>query len=245
MKSPAAWRAASIRMARCWWKLRPACDGSFPAKSACGSNSEHLVSRHRQYPRQVGRAARRASVGACARCRTRLGAAGVAALVRAAPRDVERVVAVCVAGRQATNARSQPRCARASGCARSSSVRRARPRRAQRLSGYLAARRGPMGGRHRRARAGARPRPALVVNIGTALTIDAVTGNGRHLGGAIVPGPNTMIESLLAGTHGIRRRAQGARRTGSRRARAVRRRHRECARRRRRIRRSRIHRPRR
>jgi type III pantothenate kinase len=49
----------------------------------------------------------------------------------------------------------------------------------------------------------------VVANIGTALTIDAVTAAGKHLGGAIVPGPSTMIESLLAGTHGIRRRARG------------------------------------
>ena len=49
----------------------------------------------------------------------------------------------------------------------------------------------------------------VVANIGTALTIDAVTAKGKHLGGAIVPGPSTMIESLLAGTHGIRRRARG------------------------------------
>jgi type III pantothenate kinase len=49
----------------------------------------------------------------------------------------------------------------------------------------------------------------VVANIGTALTIDAVTAQGKHLGGAIVPGPSTMIESLLAGTHGIRRRARG------------------------------------
>ncbi|HLA73522.1 MAG TPA: type III pantothenate kinase [Steroidobacteraceae bacterium] len=49
----------------------------------------------------------------------------------------------------------------------------------------------------------------VVANIGTALTIDAVTAAGKHLGGAIVPGPSTMIESLLSGTHGIRRRARG------------------------------------
>ena len=49
----------------------------------------------------------------------------------------------------------------------------------------------------------------VVANIGTALTIDAVTAAGKHLGGAIIPGPSTMIESLLAGTHGIRRRARG------------------------------------
>jgi type III pantothenate kinase len=59
-------------------------------------------------------------------------------------------------------------------------------------------------------------RPALVVNIGTALTVDLVSADGLHLGGAIVPGPSTMIASLLAGTHGIRRRARGARGAGRR-----------------------------
>jgi type III pantothenate kinase len=52
-------------------------------------------------------------------------------------------------------------------------------------------------------------RPVVVANVGTALTIDAVDAQGKHLGGAIVPGPSTMIESLLAGTHGIRKRAGG------------------------------------
>jgi type III pantothenate kinase len=53
-------------------------------------------------------------------------------------------------------------------------------------------------------------RPVLIANIGTALTIDAVAGNGRHAGGAIVPGPDAMVWSMLAGTHGIARRARGA-----------------------------------
>jgi type III pantothenate kinase len=52
---------------------------------------------------------------------------------------------------------------------------------------------------------------ALVVNVGTALTVDLVTATGRHRGGAIVPGPTTMVASLLEGTNGIRRRAQGVR----------------------------------
>ena len=53
-------------------------------------------------------------------------------------------------------------------------------------------------------------RPVLVANIGTALTLDAVTGTGRHLGGAIVAGPDAMVASMLKGTHGIARRAAGA-----------------------------------
>jgi len=51
----------------------------------------------------------------------------------------------------------------------------------------------------------------VIANAGTALTIDAVSASGRHRGGAIIPGPATMVESLLSGTHGIRRRAAGGR----------------------------------
>jgi type III pantothenate kinase len=39
-----------------------------------------------------------------------------------------------------------------------------------------------------------------VVDVGTAATIDAVTADGRHLGGFIVPGPRLMVASLLRGT---------------------------------------------
>jgi len=52
-------------------------------------------------------------------------------------------------------------------------------------------------------------RAVVIANVGTALTIDAVAAGGRHRGGAIIPGPKVMVESLLSGTHGIRRRAQG------------------------------------
>lgn len=53
------------------------------------------------------------------------------------------------------------------------------------------------------------PRQALcLVGIGSALTIDLLAPDGRHLGGCIVPGPQMMIESLLRETAGIRRRAQ-------------------------------------
>jgi type III pantothenate kinase len=56
-------------------------------------------------------------------------------------------------------------------------------------------------------------RTAVIANVGTALTIDAVSAAGRHRGGAIVPGPATMVASLLSGTHGIQRRAKGGRST--------------------------------
>lgn len=51
--------------------------------------------------------------------------------------------------------------------------------------------------------------PVCVVGVGTAMTIDLVGADGRHRGGVIVPAPNLMVETLLANTHGIRRRAQG------------------------------------
>jgi type III pantothenate kinase len=44
----------------------------------------------------------------------------------------------------------------------------------------------------------------LVVNAGTALTIDALTAEGRFLGGLIVPGPALMRRSLDHGTAGLR-----------------------------------------
>lgn len=60
------------------------------------------------------------------------------------------------------------------------------------------------------ARALCSPAPALVVDIGTATTLDLLDGRGVHRGGAILPGPALMIESLLRDTGGIRRRAGGA-----------------------------------
>jgi type III pantothenate kinase len=44
----------------------------------------------------------------------------------------------------------------------------------------------------------------LVVNAGTALTVDALTGDGEFLGGLIVPGPALMRSSLDRGTAGLR-----------------------------------------
>ena len=48
------------------------------------------------------------------------------------------------------------------------------------------------------------PDNVVVVNAGTALTIDALTGEGRFLGGLIVPGPAMMRASLDKGTAGLR-----------------------------------------
>src|SRR6185437_9106751 len=53
----------------------------------------------------------------------------------------------------------------------------------------------------------AKGRAACVISIGTALTIDLVDAHGRHRGGAIVPAPPLMVDSLLTKTDGIRRRA--------------------------------------
>jgi type III pantothenate kinase len=55
----------------------------------------------------------------------------------------------------------------------------------------------------------ARGRTVVFANAGTALTVDTVTADGRHRGGVIVPGPGSMVDTLLAGTAGIRRRATG------------------------------------
>jgi type III pantothenate kinase len=55
----------------------------------------------------------------------------------------------------------------------------------------------------------ARARGACVVDIGTAMTIDLVDPLGVHLGGAIIPGPELMVGSVLKNTAGIARRASG------------------------------------
>jgi type III pantothenate kinase len=39
-----------------------------------------------------------------------------------------------------------------------------------------------------------------VADVGTAATLDGVTGDGQHLGGFIVPGPELMMRSLWRGT---------------------------------------------
>jgi type III pantothenate kinase len=52
---------------------------------------------------------------------------------------------------------------------------------------------------------------ALVVSVGTAMTIDAITADGQHLGGLIVPGPDLMMHSLMHSTSDIAVRAQQGR----------------------------------
>jgi type III pantothenate kinase len=46
----------------------------------------------------------------------------------------------------------------------------------------------------------AAPQPAVVVSVGTAVTIDLVDGTGTFRGGVIFPGPRLMAESLHAHT---------------------------------------------
>lgn len=48
------------------------------------------------------------------------------------------------------------------------------------------------------------PGPCVLVGVGTALTLDALTGDGRHLGGLIAPGPQLMQQSLLGATARVR-----------------------------------------
>ncbi|MGH8209116.1 MAG: type III pantothenate kinase [Steroidobacteraceae bacterium] len=55
----------------------------------------------------------------------------------------------------------------------------------------------------------ARGRAVVVVGVGTAMTIDLVDSKGHHRGGAIIPAPTLMVDTLLRNTDGIRRRAQG------------------------------------
>jgi type III pantothenate kinase len=43
-------------------------------------------------------------------------------------------------------------------------------------------------------------RPAVVVDCGTATTVDLVSADGRFLGGAILPGPSLLARALADGT---------------------------------------------
>ena len=52
-------------------------------------------------------------------------------------------------------------------------------------------------------------RAVCVVGVGTAMTLDLVDAQGLHRGGAIIPAPTLMVDTLLKNTDGIRRRAQG------------------------------------
>lgn len=143
------------------------------------------------------------------RARAHGGAAQVLeSIVRRAPRAVTRIVAVNVAG--ARFERALRAAARDRFGIRPELIRSTREaggvRNGYRETWRLGADRwvGVIG-----ARALARARSAVVANAGTALTIDAVSAGGRHLGGAIIPGTTAMIAGIIKGTNGIGRRARG------------------------------------
>jgi type III pantothenate kinase len=60
-----------------------------------------------------------------------------------------------------------------------------------------------IGARHRVLREG-EPRSAMVVMVGTAVTIDSIDVDGRFLGGLILPGFGLMQKALESGTSGLR-----------------------------------------
>lgn len=60
-----------------------------------------------------------------------------------------------------------------------------------------------IGARHRVLAQGP-ARPALVVMVGTAVTVDAIDADGRFLGGLILPGFGLMLRALEMGTAGLK-----------------------------------------
>jgi len=59
-------------------------------------------------------------------------------------------------------------------------------------------------GARQRVLAQGAPRPALVVMVGTAVTVDALDTDGRFLGGLILPGFGLMLRALEMGTAGLK-----------------------------------------
>lgn len=55
-----------------------------------------------------------------------------------------------------------------------------------------------------RLQAQGRVEPALVVMVGTAVTVDALDMDGRFVGGCILPGHGIMLRALEGGTAGLR-----------------------------------------
>jgi len=51
---------------------------------------------------------------------------------------------------------------------------------------------------------GTAPQPCIVVNVGTAVTIDALAADGTFLGGVIVPGVRLMLRALADNTAALR-----------------------------------------
>lgn len=61
-----------------------------------------------------------------------------------------------------------------------------------------------LAGARARVLASGAARPALVVMVGTAVTVDALDPDGRFLGGLILPGFGLMLRALEQGTAGLR-----------------------------------------
>jgi type III pantothenate kinase len=61
-----------------------------------------------------------------------------------------------------------------------------------------------VGARQRVLAMGGTARPALVVMVGTAVTVDALDETGRFLGGLILPGFGLMLRALEMGTAGLK-----------------------------------------
>jgi type III pantothenate kinase len=61
-----------------------------------------------------------------------------------------------------------------------------------------------LAGARARVLAGGAPRPALVVMVGTAVTVDALDAEGNFLGGLILPGFGMMLRALELGTAGLK-----------------------------------------
>ncbi|MEP7282840.1 MAG: type III pantothenate kinase [Rubrivivax sp.] len=60
------------------------------------------------------------------------------------------------------------------------------------------------GARARAIAGGGAARPALVVMVGTAVTVDALDADGHFLGGLILPGFGMMLRALELGTAGLK-----------------------------------------
>ena len=58
-------------------------------------------------------------------------------------------------------------------------------------------------GAYHRMQAQGVPRPMVVVMVGTAVTVEAVSPQGRFLGGFILPGHGIMLRALESGTAGL------------------------------------------
>lgn len=58
-------------------------------------------------------------------------------------------------------------------------------------------------GARQRLLAHGRPRPCVVVMVGTAVTVEAIDTEGKFLGGLILPGHGIMLRALESGTAGL------------------------------------------